>query len=357
MDIVEEYIKTSRIKIPFTLVKAELTLFDKSKYPFKHDIAPLMCETIGKELKYSRAYISGARSLVMKFRSSWFKAKGIGTYDLAPVRYHGNRILTYFISRDVIGSGALIWGFLSKKEVKREVKVMLELKEEKFPIPEIIGMGKYEKAVALDFLNRLEMINYLIGLKPKDILKLYNRGREVEAYCIFCLEQSDIRVNEILQDIVYRYSRLEEADKNVKDYVRWLASSCAYNLRLHHDYGLLHGTKKMEKGYLTNSHVANHLVGGEKTWMTDYHLARRVESEEEKIAEVNCLLFVFNPLSNYYYTEKPRALRQLATEFMKGVTAGYRKDLFDVEKKLKKNILRKVVESRKMWKAQTYYSK
>jgi len=355
---VEEYMAAARIKVPYSLIKGEIMLRGDSSYPFEEGRLPIMCQSLGEEMGYERAYVSGGRSIVLPSDKGWFKAKGIGSYDLVPPRYHKGRVLSYYLERDVIGSGSLLWGFLTKSEAQRELEWMEELRDAGLPVPKALGMGIYREVSMIDFKDRQEMHEKLAEASPADLLREFSeRARRSSACCIFCLEPTDVRVSELLQDFTFHYMGEESADEDCRKYVRWLGSSCAYNLRQLHDHGVLHGTIRRKGGFLTNSHAANHLVGERGTWMTDYHLARRVESDEERVQELNCLLQIFNPFRDYYFSEGHGALHQLAKEFLEGVKSGYQGDVFDIEPELKRKMLKEATQMRKEWKARSCHSR
>jgi len=356
---VEEYMAAARVQVPYSLIEEETVLLDVSRYPFGEGRLPIMCKSLGEEIVYKRAYVSGGRSIVLPSDNGWFKAKGIGSYELVPPRYYKGRVLSYYLERDVIGSGSLVWGFLTESEAQRELKWMEELRDAGLPVPEVLGMGTYKKVSVIDFKDRQEMRERLAEASPADLLGEFSeRARRSSVCCIFCLEPTDVRVSELLQDFTLHYMVEESADEDCRKYVRWLGSSCAYNLRQLHDHGILHGTIRKEGGFLTNAHAANHLVGEGGTWMTDYHLARRVESDEERTQELNCLLQVFNPFRDYYFLlEEQRALHQLAKEFLEGIKSGYQGDIFDIEPGLKTKMLREAAQMRREWKARSCYSR
>lgn len=355
---VEEYMAAARVKVPYSLIEGETILLDDSSYPFGEGSLPLMCESLGEEIGYKRAYVSGGRSIVLPSDEGWFKAKGIGSYDLVPPRYYKGKVLSYYLERDVIGSGSLVWGFLTKSEAQHELEWMRELRNAGLPVPEALGMGIYRGVSVIDFKDRREMRERLAGGSPAALLREFaEKARSSGACCIFCLEPTDVRVSELLQDFTFHYMGEESADEDCRNYVRWLGSSCAYNLRQLHDCGVLHGTIRREGGLLTNSHVSNHLAGERGTWMTDYHLAKRVENDEEKTQELNCLLQVFNSFRDYYFLEEYGAIHQLAKEFLEGVKSGYQGDVFDIEPEVKTRMLEEAVQMRKEWKERSCYSR
>ncbi|MCL0049271.1 hypothetical protein M1N13_03145 [Dehalococcoidia bacterium] len=94
-------------------------------------------------------------------------------------------MLSYYLERDVIGSGSLVWGFLTESEAQRGPKWMEELKEAGLPVPEALGMGIYEKVSVIDFKDRQEMRERLAGASPADLLREFSeRARRSSACCI-----------------------------------------------------------------------------------------------------------------------------------------------------------------------------
>lgn len=107
---------------------------------------------------------------------------------------------------------------------------------------------------------------------------------------------------------------------------------------------------------MTNSYVGNHLVGETATWMTDYDMASRIQSEAEAELELENLLHLMNPLSSLRRVESSystlNGIRILAISFEKGVRESYNKDLFDIESDLKRRMLRRACRiHEEIWKA------
>lgn len=234
-----------------------------------------------------------------------------------------------------------------------------------------IGIGIYRDVFVLDFKNRRELFDHLNKVGFEDLLEDFlKNSRRMTAACTFCKGPTDIRADEILYPFMLpSIERILDID-DCRDYLKWLGSSCAYNLRLHHDNDIMHGTIPKGAYVMTNSHVANHLVGEEKTWMTDYHMAGKAEVRGIQKVEVYCLSYVMNPLpwaeaigrAKFMPETFPHGLydRQmpdrspsvmLTTAFMDGIELGYyRRRIFDVEPGLKRDMLRKLVKIKeKMW--------
>jgi len=259
------------------------------------------------------------------------------------------------------------------------------------------GIGIYKSVSVLDFDDRVSLFRFLDSTDLKNVLEHFlQRSRQTTACCVFCYEPSDIRVDEILY--AFMFPKVEKViDKSdCKDYVKWLGSSCAYNLRQFHNHGLLHGTILKRGGFFTNSHFCNHLVGETETWMTDFHMVEKTTDRLRMEREVWCLLHVMNPLEptietapfsrfpfelldqrtpmgsvrspvesvfsfvaplqipagHFEPTLRSKFQEELAMELEEGVESGYKEDIFDVESEVKKEMLRKIVQIKEvMWKA------
>jgi len=239
--------------------------------------------------------------VIFKVGDRWFKAKGIGIPSgISKPLVRRNVIFTYYLHSAYISSGKLIWGFMTVEEAERELYWMRKARELDLPATEPIGIGIYPKIKVLEFPNRYSLFNFLRSKSRDEVLNIFESyGRYSSAACLFCVESSDIRVDEILYGLLFpRIQDLLDLDE-CKAYLRWLGSSCGYNLRLHHRSGILHGTIYRDGGLMTNSHLANHIVDFEKTWMTDYHMASEIESRSDKrlkLEEFYCLWYVMNPL-------------------------------------------------------------
>lgn len=289
-------------KVEFNLVKGKLILDDKLLYPFNEDEIPIQCQFIDKEENCKYAYTSGNRSIIISLKDNVvFKAKGIGipTGNSRPI-YTKNQIYTYFLNQAYIGSGQLIWGFLTIEEAENEYNWMKKAYKLNLPATKPIGYGIYENIKTITFKDRFELFSFLKSKSVPEILDAFKSNvQSRKAACFFAIEPSDIRVDEILYALLF--PKIEEIIdvKECKDYLRWLGSSCAYNLKLHHNYNIIHGTILRGLGLMTNSHLANHIVDFEKTWMTDYHMTYRPNSKEAdriKMEEYYCLWHVMNPL-------------------------------------------------------------
>jgi len=400
MPLIEEYTSKLREKVLFYLINGETQLLNNdSKYPFGTKELPIMCNFAEEEpRKSSQAYQSSYRSVVFLRNSRWFKAKGIGipAGNSRPI-FHNGKILSYCLLKPRIGTGEpLIWGFSTCEDAEKEVFWMKVIKEQNLSEVDSVGTGIYKDILVLDFDDRIGLFRYLDSTDLKNVLEHFlQRSRQTTACCVFCYEPSDIRVDEILY--AFMFPKVEKVvDKSdCKDYVKWLGSSCAYNLRQFHNHGLLHGTILKRGGFFTNSHFCNHLVGETKTWMTDFHMVEKTTDRLRMRREVWCLLHVMNPLEptietapfsrfpfelldqrtpmgsvgspaesvfsfisqlqipagHFEPTLRSKFQEELAMELKEGVESGYEEDIFDVESEVKKEMLRKIVQIKEtMWK-------
>ncbi|RLG41615.1 MAG: hypothetical protein DRO05_03460 [Thermoproteota archaeon] len=370
----EEIILRLRGRTEYFRVEGETLLLNPQKYPFGRGELPVLCDMEGEP---SSAYISGNRSIILPEGGLWFKAKAIGIpFGISRPFYRDGKLFSYFLSEANIGSGRLIWGFSTVKEAENELRWMRRAKEMELPSTEPIGMGIYENVFVIELKNRKELFSYLNRTSRELLMERFSReSRKVEAACLFCLEPTDVRVDEVLY--AFSFPGVDEllGREDCKDYLRWLGSSCGYNLRLHHDCGIMHGTIQADQGFMTNSHVANHLVGEEGTWMTDYHMAGELREKDLRKLEVFFLCHVMNPLPNaeaiarshfssenfprfeFYellLSSSPDALAslgafpletpksELTEAFIEGVELGYyKRSVFEVESRLKREMLRK----------------
>ena len=288
-------------KVAYHLVDGETILIDAGLYPFDKSKIPIQCKLPEEKLEEKFGYTSGNRSVVFRFDDGWFKAKAIGIPSGVSQPIYRRRIVhTYYLYNAFIGSGRVVWGFMTIGEAEREIYWMNKAWELDLPATRPIGIGVYPKVKILEFPNRYALFNFLRAKSRDEVLNLFEcDGKNAGAACLFSLEPGDVRADEILYGLLFpRIDELMDLEE-CKAYLRWLGSSCAYNLRLHHHSGILHGTIRREDGLMTNSHLANHIVGFEKTWVTDYHMASEIRSRAEeklKLEEYYCLWHVMNPL-------------------------------------------------------------
>ncbi|GEM_PF-951408 len=299
MEKIMELLRGSKVK--YYLIDGETILINGGKYPFDKSKIPIQCRPLNNLHGYRDGYTSGSRSIVIPFKEEWFKAKAIGipTGSSQPIYYEGE-ILTYYLYNARIGSGRLIWGFMTTEEAKHELEWIVKIRELNLPTIEPIGIGVYDKVRVLRLSNRIELFKFLAGKSIGRLISLFKEKSEAaKAACIFCNEPSDIRADEILYGLLIPNIKELIDIEDCKDYLKWLGSSCGYNLRLHHDNNIIHGTIKVEGGFMTNSHLANHIVTYDRTLIADYHMAREVRKRKDKklkIEEYYCLMYVMNPL-------------------------------------------------------------
>jgi hypothetical protein len=285
-------------KVFFHLVGGSTSLEEPSLYPFGAGEIPVLCDLEEKAKSYD-AYTSGLRSIVRPGPgSSWFKAKAIGIPSGSSTPIHADgRIYTYYLSDAYIGTGRLIWGFSTVDEAENEISRMVEARELGLPATEPIGIGHYSDVRVLDLKNRHGLFE-MLGSTPREALlgRFRDSGRPMDAACIFSSQPTDVRVDEILYGFLHPLIRDVLDPRDCRGFLRWLGSSCGRNLRMHHDAGLLHGTIPRGGGFMTNSHTANHLVDGEGTYTTDYHMAYRSGDKDLRRVEAYFLGSLMNPL-------------------------------------------------------------
>jgi hypothetical protein len=285
----------------FYLIEGCTKLCNPSLYPYKTDEVPIQCLLSGTTLSGSLAYRSGDRSIVQPSGDGrWFKAKAIGipTQFSAPLYMEG-KIYSYFLSDATIGSGQVIWGFSTVDEAEDEIARLTELRALGLPAPEPIGIGCYPNVYVMDLKDRSSLISLLETTTRDALLRRFTeQSRLVEAACMFMVQPTDVRVDEILHGFLHPSIDQVLDPRDIKDFLAWMGSSCGLNLRMHHDAGVLHGTeyKDAKRGYMTQSHLANHLVDEKSTYMADYHMASK--SKDQRLMELELFLLAeaMNPL-------------------------------------------------------------
>ena len=286
-------------RVVFHLVEGSTSLVDSSLYPFKVDEVPLQCIPEAEPIPSIEAYTSGNRSIVQPSKGGlWFKAKAIGipSGSSMPI-YVDGKIYTYYLSDTYIGAGRLIWGLSTVDEAENEISRISEARELSLPAPRPIGVGFYKDVHVLDLKDRGELFRMLEETPKEALLKRFrDSSRSIDAACMFMDQPTDVRVDEILYGFLHPRIHEVLAPRDCKDFLKWLGSSCGFNLRMHHDADLLHGTIPKRGGFMTNSHIANHLVDEEGTYTTDYHMAYRSKDKGLKRTELFFLASVMNPL-------------------------------------------------------------
>ena len=371
-------------KVVFHLVEGSTSLVDPSLYPFKTNEVPIQCILTEGQIPSIEAYTSGDRSIVQPSAGDlWFKAKAIGipTGISRPI-YADGRIYTYYLSDTYIGTGKLIWGLSTVDEAENEISKIVEASELGLPAPKPIGIGLYENIRVIDFRDRVELFRMLEKIPREVLIKRFkDSSRSIKAACMFMAQPTDVRVDEILYGFLHPCIDQVLEPRDCKDFLKWLGSSCGLNLRRHHDAGLLHGTIPKRGGFMTNSHISNHLVDERGTYTTDYHMVYRSKDKDLKRLEVFFLASVMNPLPRAneaatkafgqyrplvyglsvedvssqlvrYHEDlffRPENLQEEFTDaFLSGVEDGYnRRRIIYVETKLRREALLKAAASKK----------
>ena len=286
-------------RVPFFLVDAEVRLVSAGDYPFPSGKAPVQCCVVGDELQRFEAYTSGNRSIVLPYERNWFKAKSIGIpCGVSQPILKGERLYSYFLTEDRIGSGTLIWGFSQVDEAENEFKWMQKINDI-VSSPKPVGIGYFRNLSVKEFKNRVDLFGYLQNADRESVLREFARNSQMtEAASVYSLQPTDVRVDEILYGFISPELRKVVNVRDCKDYLKWLGSSCGQNLRLLHDNNILHGTIPRYGGVMTNSHVGNHLVSEDATWITDLHMAQPITDKRFKEIELECLTYVMNPLKS-----------------------------------------------------------
>ncbi len=371
-------------KVPFILVDAETRLLDPGNYPFPSGKAPVQCILTHPESERFEAYTSGNRSIILPQGECWLKAKAVGIPSgvSQPILKKG-RIYSYFLSNDRIGSGTFIWGFSQIEEAENELRWMQRIYDFA-PSPKPVGIGILRNLSVKEFKDRPELFEYLKGADMNRLLEEFARcSRSMDAASVYSLQPTDIRVDEILYGFISPELGNELDDGNCKDYLKWLGSSCGKNLRLLHDNGILHGSVLRYGGVMTNSHVGNHMVNEDSTWITDFHMCQLVSDKRFKQIELECLTYVMNPLesaerigkgrfepraspmayalseppilshiSQYVEDFRPRSMGEdLSVAFIDGIEYGYfRRKVTHIEASLRTEVLEKVAELKsRLW--------
>jgi hypothetical protein len=362
----------------YHLIEGRTDLFEPSLYPFNKDEIPVFFDCPEAKTHRSDGYHSGARSIVVPMDDGrWLKSKGVGihTGDSKP-KLRGERVYTYYLSQAVIGDGQLIWGLSSLDETEMEVSRMTEALELGLTKVKPVGVGYFDDVLVLDYKDRAELFGIVKDTPEQDLMRKYkDQGRPLKAACVFVSQPTDARVDEILYGFLHPLiPELAEA-RDLVDFLKWVGSSCGYNLRAHHDAGLIHGTIKKGDTHMTNSHTANHLIDAEGVYMTDYHMTFRSNDKRLRRLETFTLTSQMNPLpmarraaaevygahrpllydlgtgmtSPFSYASiegrwfKPGNVHERFTEaFLDGVIQGYdNRQTYYVEAKLRRDILLK----------------
>jgi len=297
-----------REKISFYLFFGETNFEDSFFYPFDNNFIPILAMSVDDEERYAgTAYESGNRSIVLKQKNGWFKAKGIGipTGLLRPFLWK-ECIYSYHLYDEIkMGDGDVLWGFLKPCEAFNEFENQKFAATIGLPSPLPIGTGTFSNFFTIKVKDRSNLIRLLKKKTQKAILQTFiEKSEETISCCVFSRIFSDIRVDEILYAFIFSGIEKLFNDVDCKDYIKWLGSSCGWNLRMFHDQDLLHGTIKLRNGFNTNSYLGNHTISEEKTSILDFDLTSKVKNEADKMIEFKCLNEVMNPLNPYSYLTK-----------------------------------------------------
>ncbi|UCH38105.1 MAG: hypothetical protein JSV76_02785 [Candidatus Bathyarchaeota archaeon] len=284
-------------KVSYHTVKGHTNLIHPCYYPFSKNEVPLQCIPLENELSTFRAFSSGIRSIVQLLDGhQYLKAKAIGIpTGNSKLYYTDGSIYSYFLFDDTI-IDFVIWGLATISEAKLEFERSVEARDLALPAPTMIGLGYYENVRVLDVENQRALFTLLQTMNLSELLNQFTTSsRDVDAACIFMVQPTDVRVDEILYGFLHPKIYQTNSFDDIKAFLKWLGSSCGKNLRAHHDENILHGTELKEGILLSNSHTANHLVDENGTYMTDY--SRKSENVDRlKRAELFCLASLMNPL-------------------------------------------------------------
>jgi len=204
--MIEECTKLREIS-PFHLVKGDIHLFNESKYPFKN-LVPAMCQVTDKKPFDGMTYQSCNRSLVFPFEGAWLKCKAIGIpIGISQPFLIGDNIYTYRLLDDpTIGYDVANWGFHSNQEY--EILGMKTAYENGLPSPEPVGWAEYKNLFALDVRDKHEIFRLRKTIpNEKMVDHMLRHSKRVKGGCIFCIEKSNIRVDEILSAFAYSFAR------------------------------------------------------------------------------------------------------------------------------------------------------
>lgn len=363
---------------PYQLIEGRTDLFEPSLYPFKKDEVPVLFDHPGAKVHRDDGFASGARSISVPVEEDrWLKSKGVGIHTGGSrPRLRGGRIYTYYLSQAMIGDGQLIWGLSSLEETEMEVSRMVEALELGLTKVKPVGVGYFDDVMVLDYKDRTELFKMVKATSGEELMSMYGaQGRPMRAACVFVSQPTDARVDEVLYGFLHPILPQLAETQDLVDFLKWVGSSCGYNLRTHHDAGLIHGTIPKGGAHMTNSHTANHLIDEEGVYMTDYHMTFRSKNKRLRRLEAFTLTSQMNPLpmarraagevygahrpllydlgagmaSPFSYTSiegrwfKPGSIHEKFTEsFLDGVMQGYdKRKKHSVEAKLRRDILLK----------------
>jgi len=363
-------IDTLREKINCSLINNN-SIFMKDKNHFGKMKVPLMCDFFKEEEPISlEAYQSGNRSLIFQSSDLLIKAKGIGIPNgyTRPI-YNDEHIHTYKLLNDPnMCHKSIIWGFMDEAEFKCELFGVEKAKELGQNI-NLIGYTSFNDVYCLKMKDRSELFKKLKSTNIMERFKYfkkksffsYNSVNKTKAFSIFYSVPSDIRVKELLCTFMFPQIREIINENDIIDFTKWLGTNCSSLLKDFHDNNLLHGTwldnTNILPGFLdihSNAYTGNYLVDENGLTMCDFDLTKPVEDEKYKEIEKWSLIHMENPL--YYsgsYTPadalnqgiaKKNPFREnLAVIFEQSVDDGYKKELYEVENRWKKEMLNTII--------------
>jgi hypothetical protein len=364
----ENHINLLRQRTIAWLVENDLELFGDKPNPFGNKFIPLMGEfPEGEPSNKIEAYESGNRSILFKHDGVWYKAKGIGIpVGVSRPIFMGGKIYTYQLFDDPgMCHKFILWGFMKENEYRCELFGSKRAKELGQEI-EIIGTSSFNNVHYLSVKDRIELFNKLKNTKRNELMELFNKSDVTSAYSAYYVVPTDIRVGELFFALVFpEVTRLIDPDR-IRDYVKWLGSSCGYLLREFHDSGALHGTwvgpKPTSLGLKdvhSNSYTGNYLVSEDHLTMCDFDLSKAIDGDSEKKTERWALIHMENPL-HYAGSYSPKdALIQgiarknpfreeLAKVFEKSVDSGYNKEQWNLERKETREMLDVFVRAKRV---------
>ena len=367
----DAYINQLRQKTKVWLIENEQEFFGENSNPFAKNLVPVMGEFLdGEPSNTMEAYESGNRSILFKHEGIWHKAKGIGIpVGVSRPTFRRGKIYTYQLYDDPgMCHRFILWGFMKEDEYLCELFGSRRARQLGQDI-EIIGMSAFKNVHYLSLKDRIEMFNILRKTDREELKNLlFNKSERTTAYSAYYTVPADIRVGELFFILMFpEVTKLIDPNQ-IKNYVKWLGSSCGLLLREYHESGALHGTwvgpKLTSLGLIdvhSNSYTGNYLVGEDCLTMCDFDLAKPIERESEKETERWALVHVENPLYyagsyapkdaiNQGMAKKNPFREELAKIFEKSVGSGYNKEPWKLERRATREMLGLFVRAKRaLW--------
>lgn len=373
-DLIKKCTDILRVKTEFNLLEDNEVYLDVKRYPFNKNKMPIMCDYKTEVPFESReGYESGNRSIVLYDDGKWFKAKGIGIpRGISRPIYYENKIFTYKLYGDLeMCHHSALWGFMEKVDLESERFGARKASELDVTI-ETSGWGSYDKTYYNSYKDRRELFQYLRTTdEDKRLTNLLDSSNITQGFSFYSYIPSDLRVNEILYTFMFPQIKQILNPHECIDYIKWLGSSCGYNLKKLHDGNILHGTwigdKKADMGLSdvhSNSYTGNHTLTEKETCLVDFDLAQSIPSDARAYMmdlEKWCLINMENPLhyaGSYLKNDalemglaKKNVFREeLAKSFEEGVNEGYSGEIYYIENKIRKSMLEKIAKSKRfLW--------